>query len=157
MARIAASAEPDGEDDKKEEWKESYTLANVETHRAADIKRAIDLLSRGIPKWDIARACKMHFYTVSEIERRYLPDIAQRREHAAAKAYSALTASLDSATERAVKGQASALDAKMLADTYLSLSGEASTIIEVQHSFGGLDEFDRAKVMDAVVVGTVES
>lgn len=104
-------------------------------------ERVLKLLALGRPKSEIKKSLKIDHYSIAALEGQYLPDIALKREHAAAKAYAALTASLESAHDRAAKGLAGALDAKLLSETWLTLSGEASSITEVNHVFPGLDEF----------------
>jgi len=103
----------------------------------------VDLLMRGTPKSHIVERIGMDFYTICAIELAAFPDIEQRRVNAANKAYTALTASLDSALDRAHKGLATAMDSKMLADAWRDLAGQAGAPINVVHHFPALDEWER--------------
>lgn len=103
----------------------------------------IELLARGIPKSNIARDLGCHYYVICNIEARAFPDVARAKQMLSAKLLSAATASIDSAEKRAANGKAGALDAKLLTEAWLNMNGEATTIIELNHNFSQLNEFNR--------------
>lgn len=138
MSNRGLTLPPDDDGEQKPPRRLQSTGANIDPHRR---QQAIELLAKGIPKSVIREALEMDFYTVSAIEREWLPELVHRRKHAADKAYEALTASLDSAQQRAFDGKASAVDAKFLSETWLNLAGEPSAILQVEHVFPQLEQF----------------
>jgi hypothetical protein len=134
---------PSGPDD--------YTGEQTKRKRPKDYRLAVKMLGGGCSKKQIAATLGMAPLTVSAIERREIQTIADRRRYLGGKAFVAASASLDSATERALDGKSSALDAKLLNDTWLSLAGEPTSVVEVHHHFPQLSEFEKltgGKVID---------
>lgn len=128
--------------------RDAYTGEFIRTNDPDKYTAIISLLARGIAKSVIARDMHAHYYTVSNIEADHFPDVVRAKQLLSKKLFSAVTASIDSAERRAANGKANALDAKLLTEAWLNINGEASSIIEVNHSFAALDEFERPPVRD---------
>jgi hypothetical protein len=125
-----------------------YDGSEIKRTRPRDYKLAVKMLGSGISKQKIAETLGMAWWTVSGIERSEFTTVQERRQRLAERFYSAATASIDSAEQRALEGKATALDAKLLSDTWLTLCGEPVATIEVQHCFSALDEFGTCSMRD---------
>jgi len=131
---------------------EDYDGSEIKRKRPKDYAMAVEMLGAGIAKNKIAQKVGLCWSSVAGIERSEYATIQERRQRLAERCYSAATASIDSAEQRALEGKATALDAKLLSDTWLTLCGEPTATIEVQHSFVALDEFEACPMRDVTPV-----
>lgn len=113
--------------------------ANVAPERR---QAAIDLFARGVPLRNICEGLGMDHRTLTAILNNYAPELAQIKSNLQRKFYLATVASVESAHNRANEGKATAIDAKLLADTLLTLHGEAAQISEFRIT---LPEFEKLR------------
>ena len=102
----------------------------------------VDMLARSVPYTAIAEGLHMDTRTVLGVARRHCPSLVDARARLQREFYVATTAAVQSATQRAIDGKAGAMDAKLLADAYLTLNGEATQIVEHQFSTPEIDALE---------------
>ena len=138
---------------------EDYNGTIIKKTRPDDYRIAVRMLGSGIGKKQIAQTLGMAWWSVAAIERAEIVGVTQRRHHLAERAFSAASACLESAEARAEAGKGTAVDAKLMADAWLSLAGEPTQVVEHRFALPELDRLEQAlagKVVEAEAVTVPE-
>lgn len=118
-----------------------YTGEHLRAKEPETYAAIVKLLGLGLGKKTIAEKLSVAWETVKAIELSAFPDIASARETLVRKTVHAAFQTLESVQAKAEKGEGSALDFKFLVEAAQTLSGEATSIVQVNHEFPALSEF----------------
>lgn len=130
--------------------KEESTAKRVDAERR---KMCNEMLARpDISRTQICQTLKMDIRTVNTICAEDMPEIAEAKVRVARLAYEATVYNLSAAAENAKNGKGSALEAKLSWDVYMGAMGEATQIIQHDHVFPQLSEFNKERLAEGSVV-----
>lgn len=124
---------------------DDYTGEGLRLREPETYAGIVKLLSLGLNKTEISAKLQVNWRTVKAVELACFPDIQSARETLVRKTIHAAFATLESVEKNAEAGKGTAIEYKFLIESVQTLSGEATQIVQHNHDFPALQDYNQSK------------